>query len=114
MKIKGFKEASKLFNEIKNTKKMIESFSFGTVSNEKTFIENNSDFHIARFLKIVETESTCVEAGTTWNLKRLSIRDDSNCNRYDLTKQETIELQNYIKSILENRLKIAASKFEQI
>lgn len=115
MKIEDFNKAKGLVETIDNITKILSGHKLGRHTNEKEFTQNNDEFYLANFFNVVACRSFHNTGGGHSELPRVKIsecKDGSGAN-YHLTKQETIDLQEFISKMLsdkkvnmENELKV--------
>jgi len=111
MDIDDFKKAEVIVSEIDSVKELIKDFSLGSVSATDNFRENNNDFYNANFIKVFETKGYHSTGGGSCEPCRMTIarHKDMSGVKYELSKQETINLQEFLKSMLDTRIECLTS-----
>jgi len=103
MKLEDYKKAENIGAKIEAIEDLTKDHTLGRFSDSKEFTENNDDFYNARFINVFQTKVYHITGGGLDRLTIAKFKDMSGA-KYHLTKNETIELQNFLKSMLEKRL----------
>lgn len=116
MKLEDFKKAKESVKKIDTIKEILKDFTLGRVSDSEEFESNNSDFYLANFLQVFETKAYHSTGGGHTTLSRITIArySDKSGPKYELSKQETIKLQEFLKEMLDNRLQSLIEAVESI
>lgn len=116
MNIKDYKKAEVLVNQIDSIKDLTKDFELGRVSDSNEFEENNDDFYSSNFIRVFETKGYHSTGGGSCDLSRMTIAKykDMSGSKYELSKTETIQLQKFLKSMLDKRLDKLVSDLESL
>lgn len=116
MNIEDYKKAEDIVAKIDAIEGLTKDYTLGSVSESKEFTDNNGDFYNARFINVFLTKGYKDTGGGSVNLDRLTIAKykDLSGVKYHFTKGEIIQLQNLLKSMLDNRLETLKKELDNI
>jgi len=116
MKIEDFEKASRLVSKIEAIKDLTKEHTLGRASDTTSFEENNNDFYNANFINVFETKGYHNTGGGSCTPCRLTVAKykDMSGSKYELTKQETIKLQEFLKNLLDERLEALETELSTI